>query len=286
MRCRRPSYIPSSAVGHLSARAIFGGGILFSSVLLGFLFWLQPTLFEQRFFALLLVFVGFGFLTLMLGLLSRFVIQESRSVQKLLRDARRDKRIIARERQKADDLLLNILPESVARELKETGKSAPVYFESATVLFTDFAGFTGIAAGLQPVELLAALEIQSFMERMKALKAEQGFPCWELRLGINSGPLVAGVIGEKKFAYDIWGDTVNTASRMESGGEPGRVNISGATHTLIKNFFLCEHRGRIAAKGKGEIDMYFVKAIRPELSIDGKGFVPNARFKEMRASSR
>ncbi len=81
---------------------------------------------------------------------------------------------------------------------------------------------------------------------------------FEMRIGINSGPVIAGIVGSKKFAYDIWGDTVNTAARMEQNGEAGKINLSGATYQLIKNTFTCEYRGKINAKNKGEIDMYFV----------------------------
>lgn len=126
--------------------------------------------------------------------------------------------------------------------------------------------------------VLAGLEMQYFMNNLKATKAAAGEPYWELRLGINTGKLIAGVIGKKKFAYDVWGDTVNTASRMESSGEVGKVNISGKTYSLIKDFFECEHRGKISAKGKGEIDMYFVHRIKPELSEDVHGLEPNQQF--------
>ncbi len=81
---------------------------------------------------------------------------------------------------------------------------------------------------------------------------------FDIRVGVNRGPVVAGIVGIKKFAYDIWGDTVNTAARMESSGSTGRVNISGSAHNLVKDQFQCEYRGRISAKNKGEIDMYFV----------------------------
>jgi class 3 adenylate cyclase/nitrate/nitrite-specific signal transduction histidine kinase len=126
--------------------------------------------------------------------------------------------------------------------------------------------------------VLAAMEIQNFMLMMKDLKEQIGFPYWELRLGIHTGPLVAGVIGEKKFAYDVWGDTVNTASRMESSGEPGRINISGTTYARVKEFFECEYRGKVNAKNKGEVDMYYVLRLKKEFSKDEDGKVPNGEF--------
>ncbi len=85
---------------------------------------------------------------------------------------------------------------------------------------------------------------------------------WSLRVGVHSGPVVAGVVGKRKYAYDIWGDSVNIASRMESSGEAGRVNISAYTYDLIREEFECEYRGKVEAKGKGQIDMYFVKGAR------------------------
>jgi class 3 adenylate cyclase len=87
----------------------------------------------------------------------------------------------------------------------------------------------------------------------------EGLSPWELRIGIHIGPIVAGVVGKKKYAYDIWGSTVNIASRMETNGEPGQVNISAATYELVKDHFDCTYRGKIYAKNIGEIDMYFVR---------------------------
>ncbi len=231
-------------------------------------------------------------------------------------------------RRKSDELLLNILPASIADELKTRGSASPRRYESVTVMFTDFKGFTQVAERMSPEELiqeldrcfyqfdaivercrlekiktigdsymcaggvpnanrshavesvLAALEVSNFMNQARQLKLELGEPFWELRIGIHTGPVVAGVVGQKKFAYDIWGDTVNTASRMESSGEPGRVNISADTFALVKDFFACTYRGKILAKNKGDIDMYFVDGVLPQLSVKGDGQTPGPEFLE------
>ncbi len=236
-------------------------------------------------------------------------------------------RNLNQERTKSDSLLLNILPASIAEELKTNDTVSPRHYECASVLFTDFVGFTQIAEGMTPEELIAeldacfsrfdaiarkhklekiktigdsymaaggvpaanpthavdsvvaALEIQHFMMELAEKKKRLSQPCWQLRLGIHTGPLVAGVIGREKFAYDVWGDTVNTASRLESSGVAGRINLSGATNEKVKDFFDCEYRGKISAKHKGEIDMYFVKAIQPLLSQESGE--PNQRFVEL-----
>ena len=233
------------------------------------------------------------------------------------------------ERRKSDRLLLNILPHSVAEELKANDRVEPQDYDQASVLFTDFVGFTNISENLTPQELigelstsfgqfdliakqhglekiktigdaymavggipkannthavdcvLTALTLAEFMRELRAQREATGLPAWQLRIGINTGPLVAGVIGTEKFAYDVWGDTVNIASRLESSGEPGRVNISADTYEIVKPFFVCEYRGLIKAKSKGEIAMYFANAIRPELSENADGRAPNATFKEL-----
>jgi adenylate cyclase len=105
----------------------------------------------------------------------------------------------------------------------------------------------------------AALEIRRFLEEGKEKRIANGQHYFELRIGVHSGPVIAGIIGVKKFSYDIWGDTVNTAARMESSGEAGKVNISGATYELVKETFSCTYRGKIQAKGKGDVDMYFAE---------------------------
>ncbi|WP_299454986.1 adenylate/guanylate cyclase domain-containing protein [uncultured Microscilla sp.] len=123
------------------------------------------------------------------------------------------------------------------------------------------AGGIPVANDTNPIDTIkAGLEMQTFMAQWKANKEAQGLPVWELRLGIHTGEVVAGVVGKNKFAYDIWGDTVNLAARMESSGAPGMVNISGYTYQLIKGQFETTYRGKIKAKNKGEVDMYFVKA--------------------------
>ncbi|TVR70109.1 MAG: adenylate/guanylate cyclase domain-containing protein [Marinilabiliales bacterium] len=126
-----------------------------------------------------------------------------------------------------------------------------------------------------PVDVvLAAIRIMQHMKRLKEEK--ENF--WDLRIGIHTGPVIAGVVGQKKLSFDIWGDSVNTASRMESSGETGQINISGSTFEYIKDFFVCEYRGKMPVKYKGNIDMYFVKGFRPEYSVDMKGEEPNRRF--------
>lgn len=211
---------------------------------------------------------------------------------------------IYKGKKRSDELLLNILPEETAKELKQKGYADAKQFDEVTVLFTDFKGFTQISEKLSPTELVsaidecfkafdniigkygiekiktigdaymaagglpvphevkpedvvrAALEMRDWMLKYKEEKGENGF---EIRIGVHTGPVVAGIVGIKKFQYDIWGDTVNTASRMESSGEVGKVNISEATYQIVKNDFNCEPRGKIAAKGKGEINMYFAE---------------------------
>jgi len=105
----------------------------------------------------------------------------------------------------------------------------------------------------------AALDMQHFIKGFGLANKIQNLPVFEVRIGIHTGPLVAGVVGLKKFAYDIWGDAVNIASRMERHSEAGKVNISSETYALVSNFFKCTHRGKIDTKSKGEVDMYFVE---------------------------
>ncbi len=245
---------------------------------------------------------------------------KSRKIEEQARELQSDK-------EKIDKLLLNILPPSVADELKERGRVTPVFYSSATIVFTDFVGFTKISEKLNPDQLVSALdqlfsrfdrvmdkygleklktigdsymyaggvplandthaidavlgaiEILSLVENANKEKTGQGRPVFEIRIGIHTGPLMAGVVGEKKFVYDVWGDSVNLASRMESSGEKGKINISEATYIRIKEFFETEGRGQIVAKNKGAVNMYFVLGIKAGLTEEEACLVPNAYFR-------
>lgn len=126
--------------------------------------------------------------------------------------------------------------------------------------------------------VLASLEIQGYMQERIKLAKEENRDFWELRVGIDTGPVIAGVIGTERIAYDVWGDTVNVASRMEMTSDKGKVNITGRTHEHIKPFFDCSFRGKVLAKNKGYINMYYVNRIIPQLSKDEGGLLPNAKF--------
>jgi len=136
--------------------------------------------------------------------------------------------------------------------------------------------------GYNPVRVtLAAMAIREFMEKTARQNRFNGKPVWDIRIGVNSGHLVSGIVGDLKYAYDIWGETVNIAARMESNGEPGKVNISHQTYEMIKEYFECEERGDIEAKYLGKVKMYFVKSIKPQFSINGNGKTPIAELKQL-----
>ncbi len=212
-------------------------------------------------------------------------------------------KLLFAEKQKSEDLLLNILPFEVAEELKEKGVANARHFEQVTVLFTDFVDFTHAGEHMSPQALVdelhacfkafdditgkyniekiktvgdaymavaglptadpdhalnvvrAAIEINGFMQDRIA---KHGSNTFHIRIGIHSGSVVAGIVGVKKFAYDIWGDTVNTAARMEQNSQAGKINISQTTYELVKEKINCEYRGEIDAKGKGQLKMYYV----------------------------
>ncbi len=238
---------------------------------------------------------------------------------------------IQEEKDLSEKLLLNILPEETAEELKTKGEATPRFYRKVSVLFADFVGFSKLSEQLTPVELvevlqqyfshfdnvvvhnfvekiktigdaymcvggvpmrnkshpfnivLVALEFQRIVKSLAEVLESKGKTPWVMRIGIHTGAVVAGVVGTEKMVYDIWGDSVNIAKRIESACIPGTVNVSATTYEVIKDYFDCEHRGKILAKNKGHIDMYRVYNIKPEFSENGEGLAPNQFFKEMLA---
>jgi class 3 adenylate cyclase len=224
-------------------------------------------------------------------------------------ELKRNNNMLIQEKQKSDNLLLNILPAEVANELKETGITKAKEFEQVTILFTDFVNFTQWTEKLSPEALVAELNecfiafdniIEKHgLEKIKtigdAYMAVSGMPSsvkdhalratnaaidiqnyismrrekdpnfFNIRIGIHTGSVVAGIVGLKKFVYDIWGDNVNIAARIEQNGKPGKINISYSTYQLIHEHFDCNYRGEIDAKNKGKLKMYFVE--QPEMSL-------------------
>lgn len=220
---------------------------------------------------------------------------------------------LKKEKEKADELLKNILPLSIINEFKDNGVIVPRNYDSVTLLFTDFEGFTGIAEKLHPNELVdelnqifkefdlviskygleklktigdsyvvgggfpvasndhaekvirAAFEMMSFLEERNHYSKSE----WKMRAGIHSGHVIAGVIGKNKFTYDVWGNTVNLASKMEKQGSPGRINITSVTMDLVRDIFDFEYRGQIEIPGNGLIDMYYVLGTK-DILVDVK----------------
>ncbi|HEX2396113.1 MAG TPA: adenylate/guanylate cyclase domain-containing protein [Bacteroidales bacterium] len=171
--------------------------------------------------------------------------------------------------------LVNILDSYFATFDEITGRH---YIEKIKTIGDAYmcAGGLPLSNKSNPIDaVLAGLEIQNYLNALNDTKVINNLQVWELRIGVHTGQVVAGVVGKKRFAYDIWGDTVNIASRMEQSGHVGMVNISGITYDYIKDFFDCDYRGKIETKNLGKIDMYFVNRIKPEFSQDHLGILPN-----------
>lgn len=240
---------------------------------------------------------------------------------------------LRRSKKKSDDLLLNILPEFTAEELKETGKAQTRGFDSASVLFSDFEGFTKLTQTIDSQELVEsldeffkaydelgqkyqiekiktigdaymcasgipvedpfhALKIVAFglemLDRTTAInerRKNQGKSVWNIRIGVHSGPLIAGVVGQKKFAFDIWGDTVNTAARMEQNGVNGMINVSEATFNSVSDVFEGESRGEQEVKGKGKVKMHLIKGFKPEFAQNGDRLIAGPKFLQLITTS-
>ena len=253
--------------------------------------------------------------------LAFLVERRTKTVTKQKEQIEKQNKKIELERQKAEELLLNILPAETAEELKNKGKARTRQYRMVTVMFTDIKDFTKFSETMKPVDLvksldtlfikfdkiiekhqvekiktmgdaymaaggvplrdkenpincvLAALEIQQYMNRLKEEALLKGESFWELRIGLHTGDVIAGVIGSKRIAYDIWGNTVNIAQRMETSGEVGRVNVSETTFEYIAPFFECSSRGKIPTKNTGDISMFYVDRIKKHLSKDENGFV-------------
>ncbi len=230
------------------------------------------------------------------------------------------------EKSESERLLLNILPPSIAAELKASQRVQPRFFDSASVIFIDFSGFTRIVETMEPASVidqldqhftrfddivtrhrleklktigdaylavggvpepnrshamdaaLCALQIMDHLAKLNRQREKLHLPAWIARIGINTGPVIAGVVGKHKFTYDIWGNTVNVAERVEAAGVPGRITISEATWHHIKGRFETEPRGAVQIKHKGMVNMFFLDRVKPEFSSDSAGMIPNERF--------
>ncbi len=233
---------------------------------------------------------------------------------------------IAEEKRISDELLRNILPYEITRQLKSKGEVTPRQYKNTTVLFLDFVNFTGLTKELSPQFLvnmldsyfkkfdditdthfiekiktigdaymcvgglplsnkshpfdvvLAGLEMQYYVNSLIEKNRTPGGLEWRCRIGIHTGPVIAGVVGRKKYIYDVWGDTVNTAARIQQEGMIGRVNISGQTYAYVKDYFECEYRGQIAPKNSPIQDAYFVNRLYESYSSDHLGFTYNEAF--------
>ncbi|MBR1236517.1 adenylate/guanylate cyclase domain-containing protein [Bradyrhizobium sp. AUGA SZCCT0182] len=244
----------------------------------------------------------------------------------MLRELERARDQAVAGKAESDKLLLNILPSSIAAELKANDRVQPRFFDSATVMLIDFTGFTRLVETMEPASVidqldqhftrfddimakqrleklktigdaylavggvpepnrshaidaaLAALQVIDHLARLNRQREKLHLPAWQVRIGINTGPVIAGVVGKHKFTYDIWGNTVNITQRVEAAGAPGRISIAESTWQHIKTRFETDARGAVEVKHQGLVNMYYLNRIRPEFSSDPAGITPNDRF--------
>jgi len=263
-------------------------------------FTIRPPWWKTWWFISLMALVIIGSIALYIKWRERDLRESQKVLERTVKDRTAE---VVKQKERSEELLLNILPSEVAEELKDKGSAKAKLFDDVTVLFTDFVSFTNASERLSPQQLVdelnacfsafdkimakyniekiktvgdgyiavsglpladinhaenivkAAIEIREFM---LSRRLELGENTFEIRIGVHCGSVVAGIVGVKKFAYDIWGDTVNIAARMEQNSEAGKINISQTTYELVKDKFTCIYRGEIEAKNKGKLKMYFV----------------------------
>jgi adenylate cyclase len=230
------------------------------------------------------------------------------------------------EKAESDRLLLNILPPSIAEELKTRERVQPRFYDSATVILIDFSGFTRLVETMEPANVidqldqhftrfddimakhrleklktigdaylavggvpepnrthtadaaLCALQILDHLAKLNRQREKVRLPAWQVRIGITTGPVIAGVVGKHKFTYDISGNTVNIAQRVEAAADPGRISIAESAWHRLKTRFETESRGAVEVKHQGLVNMYYLNRIKPEFSADQAGLTPNDKF--------
>ncbi|HOT61334.1 MAG TPA: adenylate/guanylate cyclase domain-containing protein [Treponemataceae bacterium] len=258
--------------------------------------------------------LSFSFLGILAGYSREFYVRQDFIQSDALMD----------EKKKSESLLLNILPRTVAQELKASGTTKPVSYDGVTVLFADFVGFTQRTSGIAAEPVISTLDRYfsyfdyitkkyklekiktigdaymlaggldtsipthavdcilasfDFLDFVRRDAAEHGDGlAFDLRIGVHTGPVIAGVLGSLKFSYDIFGSTVNVASRMEKYSEGNCINVSRNTYELIKDFFECESRGIVEVKNGEHYEMFFVRGLKSELCLDREGNIPNGAF--------
>jgi class 3 adenylate cyclase len=253
-------------------------------------------------------------------------IVELDEAMKALDDAHR---ALAKEKSQVDELLNRVLPESIAKELRENGQVEPRFYPSATILFADVVGFTSLTERTEPRMLigmleryfggfdeamlrhqveklktigdayvaiagipasdphhavhacLAALEMLRVVNQIRAERERLRLPFFDLRVGLHTGGVIAGVVGKRRFTFDIWGDAVNTAARVESAGETRRVNVSEDVYGRTRPYFVFTERGAVDVKNKGPLKMYFLDRLKPEFSLDDAGLQMNDKLREL-----